>query len=116
MSVVKFLIELKELHVFITKNDQNLSVKGDKKALTPILKNKLAESKDEILSFYNKLAITSNNQIAPTTFSQQRLWFIDQLEGSSNHYNMPTSLRLFGKLNLDAMQKHLIPLLTDTVV
>ncbi|MBK8549765.1 MAG: hypothetical protein IPL53_01385 [Ignavibacteria bacterium] len=38
----------------------------------------------------------------PTTFSQERLWFIDQLEGSSQ-YHIPAILRLKGKLNRDAL-------------
>lgn len=45
------------------------------------------------------------------SFSQQRLWFIDQLEGASPQYNMPIALRLDGVLNLNAMQKAL-----DTIV
>src|SRR5262249_25124031 len=34
---------------------------------------------------------------------QQRLWFIDQLEGSSTEYNMPQALRLYGELNVEAL-------------
>ncbi|MEO6719986.1 MAG: amino acid adenylation domain-containing protein, partial [Ferruginibacter sp.] len=38
----------------------------------------------------------------PLSFSQERLWFIDQLEGSVQ-YHVPSVLRLKGKLNLDAL-------------
>ena len=38
----------------------------------------------------------------PLSFSQERLWFIDQLEGSVQ-YHLPTVLRLTGKLNFDAL-------------
>ena len=38
----------------------------------------------------------------PLSFSQERLWFIDQLEGSVQ-YHLPTILRLKGKLNLDGL-------------
>ncbi|WP_282098653.1 condensation domain-containing protein, partial [Pseudoalteromonas sp. MMG006] len=37
------------------------------------------------------------------SYAQQRLWFIDQLEGSSAHYNMPGALRLTGVLNKAAL-------------
>ncbi|WP_425430497.1 non-ribosomal peptide synthase/polyketide synthase [Chitinophaga niastensis] len=38
----------------------------------------------------------------PLSFSQERLWFIDQLEGSV-HYHIPHILQLKGKLNKEAL-------------
>jgi amino acid adenylation domain-containing protein/FkbH-like protein len=42
----------------------------------------------------------------PLSFSQERLWFIDQLEGSI-HYHVPEILRLIGNVNKDALQRSL---------
>ncbi|WP_241566832.1 non-ribosomal peptide synthetase [Hahella sp. KA22] len=39
----------------------------------------------------------------PLSYAQQRLWFIDQMEGGSAHYNMPGALLLEGRLNLTAL-------------
>jgi amino acid adenylation domain-containing protein len=39
----------------------------------------------------------------PLSFSQQRLWFLDQLEPGSSWYNMPISLRLRGPLDIRAL-------------
>lgn len=41
------------------------------------------------------------------SFAQQRLWFLDKLVAGSPVYNMPSALRLKGKLNLRALEKAL---------
>ncbi len=41
---------------------------------------------------------------AQLSFAQQRLWFLHQLEPDSVAYNMPTALRLTGRLNIDALK------------
>ena len=43
----------------------------------------------------------------PLSFAQQRLWFIDQLEPGNSLYNMPTALRLSGRLDVSALSQTL---------
>ncbi|WDE09224.1 amino acid adenylation domain-containing protein [Thalassomonas viridans] len=41
------------------------------------------------------------------SFSQQRLWLLDQIDGGSAHYNMPEAIRLKGDLNTEALTRAL---------
>ncbi|WP_414584330.1 amino acid adenylation domain-containing protein [Scytonema sp. PCC 10023] len=43
--------------------------------------------------------------VFPTSFAQQRLWFLHQLEPNSRVYNMTYGLRISGKLRVEALQQ-----------
>ncbi|MCT7952694.1 amino acid adenylation domain-containing protein [Ancylothrix sp. C2] len=46
----------------------------------------------------------SRSESIPLSFAQTRLWFLDQLQPDSAFYNIPLTLRLFGQLNIAALQ------------
>ncbi|MBN3958493.1 non-ribosomal peptide synthetase [Nostoc sp. NMS8] len=46
-------------------------------------------------------------QNLPLSFSQQRLWFIDELYHGSSFYNIPIAFHIKGQLNIKVLQKSL---------
>ena len=42
--------------------------------------------------------------VFPTSYAQQRLWFLDQFEPNSPFYNIPSAVRFRGPLNRDALE------------
>ena len=44
---------------------------------------------------------------APVSYAQQRLWFLNQLRGTTVEYNLPDALRLRGDLDLAALEQAL---------
>ena len=39
------------------------------------------------------------------SYAQERLWFLDRLQGKSTEYNMPMALRLGGELDREALER-----------
>ncbi|MEX0916344.1 MAG: amino acid adenylation domain-containing protein [Wenzhouxiangellaceae bacterium] len=50
------------------------------------------------------ITVANRDQILPLSFAQQRLWFIDQLEGGSAQYNMPMAYRFSGEFDRGAFE------------
>ena len=44
---------------------------------------------------------------APLSFAQTRLWFLDQYQPNSAHFNVPAALRLAGQLHVEALRSAL---------
>ena len=47
------------------------------------------------------------NTPPPLSFSQQRLWFLDQLEHENSSYNVPYAIRMAGPLRTDVLEASL---------
>ncbi|WP_212004575.1 non-ribosomal peptide synthetase [Chitinophaga sp. HK235] len=65
--------------------------------------NEIGQSEQDMAADKNITAIPRTGLLnIPLSYSQERLWFIDQLEGST-HYHIPAVLRLRGPLNKAAL-------------
>lgn len=74
----------------------------------PILKEfSLAIEKNKDTSFVLPPIKRMNQSIVPISFSQQRLWFMEQLLPEMSLYHIPVCFKITGQLNIDALQKAL---------
>ena len=51
------------------------------------------------------IAPVSRNADIPLSWAQERLWFVNQLEGESSAYTIDFTLRLVGNINVKALEK-----------
>ncbi len=47
-------------------------------------------------------------RVAVLSYSQKRLWFLDQLEGLNSNYHISTALELLGNVNVEALNSALV--------
>lgn len=90
----------------------NLLIRGNKKSLDEGLVARIKAAKEELVStlreyrpkVVNRIPTVTREQVNyPTSFAQQRLWFIDKMEEGARHFNMPQALRLRGNLDTAAL-------------
>lgn len=106
---IKWCVD-KSISFSLVDNDQ-LKVNSAPGALTPEIVEQLKERKSDIVGW---LKVQMASRILPRprsdkklnlSFSQQRLWLLDQIEGGSANYNMPSAMTLTGRLNQDALNQ-----------
>ncbi|MCI5130030.1 MAG: hypothetical protein D3904_00570 [Candidatus Electrothrix sp. EH2] len=115
MSYIEdFLLELSRLDIKVWVENEKLCCDMPKGCLTDELQAQLVERKSEIIQFLSKKKIFDQaipslpaGKIAPLSLTQQRLWFLEQLEGQRSTYNIPAALRLFGQINISVLQQSL---------
>ncbi|MDB9515934.1 amino acid adenylation domain-containing protein [Roseofilum reptotaenium CS-1145] len=58
-------------------------------------------------SFYYTIKPINRDNNIPLSFAQERLWFLDKLEGKSSTYNIFRAWRLFGNLSIQSLEQAL---------
>ncbi len=107
---------LQELLAYLQANEiklwleeERLRVSAPQGVLTEAVRAQLAHYKPDLLILLEKQAMqhippAPRTGKEPLSYSQQRLWFLQQLEENSA-YSMPAILRLQGALRLDVLQQ-----------
>ncbi|MBV1880342.1 MAG: amino acid adenylation domain-containing protein [Pseudomonadales bacterium] len=79
----------------IEANDTSQSLNNTKSSVSILVPPKLVPivTEDNDSPFY------------PLSYNQERMWFLDQLSPRSGHFNIPTAIRLQGKMNVRALER-----------
>ena len=114
--IQEFLSELAALDIklWLENNRLRCYVPQGISSTSEIQIHQLRERKAEIIKFleYSQLSSIPQNRRSdkplPLSWAQERLWFINQLEGKSATYNIPGAFRISGNLDINALQQALV--------
>jgi hypothetical protein len=107
--------------VFLSHSQERLHFKLAVDVFPEALKSEILANKGALIAFLKQCTLDDENALSrppvvaharetnelPASFAQQRLWFIDQLDGGSPQYNMPGGLRLRGRFNEEIAERAL---------
>ena len=118
MTLYSLINELHAKKIKLWAQDGELKFKAAKGALTSDIREQLIRNKSELLAFLQQVAsarkippIRPVDRTAmdclPLSFSQERLWFISQLDTNNTSYSVPLAARIRGELDLDHVDQAL---------
>lgn len=118
MSVMQFLSRLRNMGVNLWLDKDELKYKAPKGVVNKTLLNEISQNKLEIIEFLKKIKMetTSNNEQIPQapregktefplSYSQQSMWFYDQLINGNPAFNISNAVKITGELDINAIEK-----------
>src|SRR5687767_6575848 len=116
IDAADLISRLAALDVRLSAEGERLRINAPKGTLNPVLREQIAKLKDEVLvhlrdpdgpRVHTKIPRIADDQPAPLSFAQERLWFLEQLEPESAVFNLCRAIRITGQLDLPALEASL---------
>jgi amino acid adenylation domain-containing protein len=111
-AAAALLQRLRDLDIRLSVEGDRLNCSAPKGVLTPELRAELAAGKEEIKALLRSaeqsaagIPRISREESLPVSHSQQRLWFLRQMDPTNTAYNIPGALRLEGRIDADAFER-----------
>ncbi|NEO70809.1 amino acid adenylation domain-containing protein, partial [Moorena sp. SIO3H5] len=120
-KTIEFVFYLQNLGVKLWTEQEHLRYRSPKGVMTPELKQDIVAQKIEILELLREAQTNQESQALslppiqprsdseqlPLSWAQERLWFLNQLEGNSATYNIPAALKITGHLAINTLKQTL---------
>ena len=116
MNIEQLLLSLKDQAIRVQLKDDKLRFSAPAGGISEQTKQLIKAHKDEIKSYLQQMqhkpaavkrpsiVATARAATSVLSFSQQRLWFVDRLQGQSAEYNMPMALQVSGAFDVAAAE------------
>ncbi len=121
-SILHLVTRLRDLDIKLWIDGDRLRCSAPAGVLTPNIKAELGHRKTELLTYLKSTGETPvttefSNQTLKSddqqllSFSQQRLWFLDQMEPGNPNYNIRGFFWIEGALNVPALERAMIEII-----
>ena len=116
MQPIEIIDQLSSQSILLSATNDKLVVEAEPGLITAPIASLIRDNKQALLEYFRskssaspnisrakKIVKQKTNKLAcPLSFSQQSLWFIDKIKGSSAQYNIPIALDIKGQFDLEA--------------
>jgi len=110
-SAIQLLADLSAAGIRLYVEEGQLKFKAPKGAMTDAFRQAIGSLKPELIALLSspgtRIPRAAAKTHIPLSFSQQRLWFLDQLEPNSPFYNIASAQRIEGRLDPALLQQAL---------
>ncbi|WP_196137574.1 non-ribosomal peptide synthetase [Aliikangiella sp. G2MR2-5] len=113
LIIRKTLLDLANNNVSVGVNANNLVVTGALETVSSETKQFLVQNKQAVIEYLKGLdysdsitpVVDSYSDAIPLSYSQQRLWLVDELGQDNSIYNMPFTLKVTGDFNISVAEE-----------